>query len=170
MTAKESEAYYNATSYEEIFNGFSKGKKEFAMLSVKMYLDFIRRKAEKHQIYSSVDIYNVYKYLECKDVEECHVLILNQANKMVKSIHLSTGGISETSFDIRLILREAILNRASAIAVCHNHPSGNKRPSHADDAVTLKLKEAAQIMNIRLIDHIIITGDSYYSYSDEGRI
>jgi DNA repair protein RadC len=62
------------------------------------------------------------------------------------------------------------LNRASAIAVCHNHPSGNKRPSHADDAVTLKLKEAAQIMNIRLIDHIIITGDSYYSYSDEGRI
>jgi len=83
----------------------------------------------------------------------------------------SKGGISGTIVDVRLILKDAILNKASAIILAHNHPSGELRPSESDKQITEKIKQSAKIMDIAVIDHIIISGiGGYYSFSDEGLI
>ena len=103
-------------------------------------------------------------------VEECWVLLLNQASKVIDEVKISAGGLTETAVDVRCILREALLKRASAIALCHNHPSGNIRPSREDDSLTRQIEQAAQCMNIRFVDHVILTDGAFYSYADEGRI
>lgn len=126
---------------------------------------------ERVQIRSSEDIYRYFHPLLCDvSVEECWVLLLNQSLKVIDRVRLSVGGLAETSVDIRLVLREALLRRAPAIALCHNHPSGNVRPSVDDNRLTERLSQSASIMNIRLIDHIVLTDGAYYSYADEGKI
>ena len=96
------------------------------------------------------------------------VVYLNNAKKMIRHEIISSGGITGTVADIRMILKNALLNNASCIAVAHNHPSGNRTPSHEDKDLTRKLKESARIMDIVLIDHIIVAGGNYTSFSDEG--
>ncbi len=102
--------------------------------------------------------------------EECHVLLLNKALKHIDTKLVSRGGIDGSAVDIRIILREAILARATAIAICHNHPSGNCKPSKQDDILTERLKNATAEMDIHLIDHIVLCTDNYYSYADNGRL
>jgi DNA repair protein RadC len=85
-------------------------------------------------------------------------------------MQVSRGGISGTVVDVRLVLREALTHYASGIILGHNHPSGNCLPSPQDTHITRKLKEAAQWMDITLLDHIIVCGDNYFSYADEGII
>jgi DNA repair protein RadC len=102
--------------------------------------------------------------------EEFWVVLLNQAAKVIDRVRISTGGISGTVVDVRCVLREAIIHRAVCIAVCHNHPSGQIRPSVEDDRLTERISRAAKTMDIRLIDHIILTDGNYYSYADEGRL
>ena len=103
-------------------------------------------------------------------VEECWILLLNQSSKVIDRLKVSIGGLASTQVDIRCILREALLKRAVSVILCHNHPSGNVSPSRDDDRLTEALRRAGEVMNIRLLDHIIITDGTYYSYSDEGRI
>lgn len=123
------------------------------------------------KVTSSRDIYDYFHPLMCDlGVEECWVLLLNQALKVIDRVRLSVGGLAETSVDVRLVLREALLRRAPAIALCHNHPSGNVRPSADDDRLTDRLSRSSAIMNIRLIDHIVLTDGAYYSYADEGKL
>lgn len=102
--------------------------------------------------------------------EEVWVLLLNRANKVLKKIQVSKGGVAGTVVDIRMIMREAIDSLASAMILCHNHPSGNAQPSGDDDQITKRLKEAGNIMDIRLLDHVIVCDHSYYSYMDKGRL
>ncbi len=102
--------------------------------------------------------------------EEVWVLLLNRANKVLKKIQVSKGGVTGTVVDVRMIMKEAIDSLASAMILCHNHPSGNSNPSGDDDNITRKLKEAGKIMEIQLLDHIIVCDHSYYSYLDRGRI
>ena len=126
---------------------------------------------ERYTMSSSKDIYQYFYPSLCDlPVEECWILLLNQACKVIDKVRISSGGISGTVVDTRCILREAILKRASFIALCHNHPSGNIRPSKEDDRLTHQLNQACQVMNIRLIDHIILVDGCFYSYADEGRI
>lgn len=123
------------------------------------------------KVASSRDIYDYFHPLLCDQcVEECWVLLLNQSLKVIDRVRLSVGGLTETSVDVRLVLREALLRRAPAIALCHNHPSGNVRPSIDDDRLTDRLSRSAAIMHIRLIDHIVLTDGAYYSYADEGKL
>ncbi len=134
-----------------------------------------RRKDEKPVerivIRNSADVYDYfYPILADQSVEECHVLFVNQASKVLDSIRISVGGLTETTVDIRCILREAFLRRATAMALCHNHPSGNIKPSRADDIITEKMKQACKAVNILLIDHMIFVDGSYYSYADEGKL
>ena len=103
-------------------------------------------------------------------VEECHVLLLNQSARIIDSVRIGMGGLTETVVDVRLILREALLKRATSIILCHNHPSGNLTPSRQDDQLTQRLKVAAEHLQIPLIDHIIISSEGYYSYSEGGKI
>lgn len=100
--------------------------------------------------------------------EEFWVLYLNRANKVIQKKCLSKGGISGTVADIRLILKSAIECLASAMVLCHNHPSGNLVPSAEDKILTNKCKDSALLMDIRLLDHLILYENSYFSFSDEG--
>ena len=102
--------------------------------------------------------------------EELWIALTNQAGKVIKRCRVSQGGTSETTADLRLILKEAINALASGLILCHNHPSGNTRPSTADDQLTERVRQAAKLMQIRLLDHLILTDGHYYSYADEGRV
>ena len=134
-----------------------------------------RRKEEKVEerttILSSKDVYECFYPLMCDlPTEECWVLLLNQASKIIDKVKIGAGGLNATAVDVRCVLREALLKRASAIALCHNHPSGSIRPSREDDHLTQQVNQASQCMNIRLVDHVILTDGAFYSYADEGRI
>ena len=96
------------------------------------------------------------------------VIFLNRANKINHFEIISRGGITGTVADPRVILKKALEEDATSIVLCHNHPSGNLKPSQADEDLTKKIKEAAAYMDIRVIDHIIVSEDGYYSFADEG--
>lgn len=134
-----------------------------------------RRKEEEPQkktfIGCSLDLYEFFHPLMCDlPVEECWVLLLNQAARVIEAVRVSQGGLAATQVDVRCILREALLKRATSIALAHNHPSGNSRPSADDDRLTQALAEAAKVVRIRLVDHIVVADGSYYSYVDEGKL
>lgn len=131
----------------------------------------LREHAERLTIRSSEDIYHLFHPLLCDlPYEEFWVLLLNQAAKVIDKVRISRGGIDQTTADVRSILREALLQRATQIALVHNHPSGNTRPSNDDLRLTQQARQAAQTMNIRLLDHVIVTDGSYYSFCDEGQL
>jgi DNA repair protein RadC len=124
---------------------------------------------ERPIIKESTDIYKIFHPLLC-DIpqEEFWILLLNQAAKVIDKVRISKGGIDQTTVDVRSIMREAILLRATQIAVVHNHPSGNMKPSNEDINITNKIKKAGDLLNIRLIDHVIVTETHFYSFHDHG--
>jgi DNA repair protein RadC len=103
-------------------------------------------------------------------MEEFKLLLLNRANQVLGCVHLSSGGITGTVVDPRLVLVAAIKSASCAIILCHNHPSGNLKPSNADENLTDKLKQACQYHEISLLDHLVISKESYFSFADEGLI
>ena len=126
---------------------------------------------ERRQIRSAAQVYD-YFYPLMRDlaVEECHVLLLNQSSVVIDSVRIGMGGLTETVVDVRLIMREALLKRATSMILCHNHPSGSLRPSTYDDRLTQQVLEAARLFNITLVDHVIFADTGYYSYADEGKL
>ena len=104
------------------------------------------------------------------EVEQSWVVLLNQNYGLIKEVQLSQGGINETAVDVRLALKQALLNNATVIALCHNHPSGSTHPSRPDDLLTERFKKACDMMCIHLLDHVIVTDGEYYSYRDHGRL
>lgn len=102
--------------------------------------------------------------------EEFKILLLNNSNKVLGSYAISSGGITGTVVDIRLIFAATLKANATAIILIHNHPSGKLIASEADKAVTAKIKSASKILDIQLLDHLIITSESYYSFADEGAL
>ena len=122
---------------------------------------------------SSQTSYDIFKeaYEECmQHHEECWVMFLNHGGKLLGLSCISKCGISQTVVDIRIILQTALLAHASGIILSHNHPSGNIVASSSDNAITSKLKKACEILDIRLLDHIILSESGYMSYSDEGML
>ncbi len=129
----------------------------------------LQERTVRTSIRSSADIYELFHPLLCDlATEEFWVLLLNQASKVIDKVCISRGGIDQTTADVRTILREALLQRAVQIILVHNHPSGNPRPSNDDKRLTEFVKKAAQTMNIRVTDHVIVTDGKYYSFNDEG--
>ncbi len=127
--------------------------------------------SERLRVRCSQDIFLYFHPLMCDlPVEECWVMLLNQASRLIDALRISQGGLASTQVDVRCILREALLKRAAALVLCHNHPSGNTRPSTDDDRLTQALSQAAKVMNIRMLDHLIVSDGGYYSYADEGRL
>lgn len=126
---------------------------------------------ELQQIRSPEDIYHYFTpKMQDLFIEECWALYLNNNHRIIASHNISKGGLTETSVDIRCVLEKALLCKATALALCHNHPSGNKRPSAQDDRLTQRLKQACDILSLQLIDHVIFTDNSYYSYADNGKV
>lgn len=102
--------------------------------------------------------------------EEMWILLLNRANRVIKLYQVSRGTTTATLFDLKGILKEALLEQAEGLIMVHNHPSGNCRPSGQDDTITLRCREACRTLDLRLLDHLIITPEKYYSYKDEDRL
>jgi DNA repair protein RadC len=123
----------------------------------------------KPKISSSRDVFNLFHpILGDLPHEEFWILILNRSNQVVDKVRISQGGISGTVIDTRLILRNAIEKLASGLILCHNHPSGNTQPSDPDKKITEKIQNAANFMEINLLDHIIIADKNFFSFADEG--
>ena len=134
-----------------------------------------RRQAEKPEerpdLGTATRIYNyMHPKMQDLDTEEFWLLLMNQNFRLIRELKIAHGGISEVAVDVRILLKEALLCNATIMAVCHNHPSGNLRPSRADDDLTRSIQRACQVMRIHFMDHIIITDGAYYSYSEEGKI
>jgi DNA repair protein RadC len=124
-------------------------------------------KPKREKIVSSKSAYDIlYPLLSDLPHEEIWALLLDSANSVITSIQVSKGGISKTTMDSRLILREALNRYASGMILAHNHPSGSCKPSPQDMQMTKKLKDAAQCMDILLHDHLIISGKEYFSFAD----
>ena len=121
------------------------------------------------QIKCSKDVADIFQPL-LSDLlhEEFWILFLNRSNKVTNRMKLSQGGISGTVTDVRMVMKKAIECLASGIIVCHNHPSGNLNPSESDTRITQKIKEAGNLMDIQLLDHLIISDKDYYSFADNG--
>jgi DNA repair protein RadC len=128
--------------------------------------------SERPLITTSKDAYKLLLQLwdenKIEFVEQFKVLFLNRANKVIGAYEVSTGGISGTVADPRLIFVAALKANCCAIVVSHNHPSGNLKPSRQDEELTQKIKQAGQLLDIRLLDHVIVTSEGYYSFADEG--
>lgn len=121
------------------------------------------------QIRSSKDVSDIFQPILSDLVhEEFWILFLNRSNKVINKMKISQGGISGTVTDVRMIMKNAIECLASGIIVCHNHPSGNLNPSESDSKITQKIKEAGNLMDIQLLDHLIISDKEYYSFADNG--
>ena len=129
----------------------------------------LQERKDRTRFTSSVDIYELFHPLMADlPTEEFWVLLLNRSNRIIDKVRISSGGIDQTTADVRTILREALLARATQMVLIHNHPSGNIQPSQEDKRITERIKGAGRLMNISVIDHVIVTDGAYYSFNDEG--
>lgn len=162
-------------SIPQLISSF-KGIGEAKAISIVAALELGKRRGvsevtERKQIQCSRDIYNYfYPVLSDLSHEEFWVLFLNNSNKVIDKMKVSQGGIAETVVDPRIIFKQALVCLASSIALCHNHPSGNTHPSVQDDRITQRIGQGAELLHIRLIDHLVFCDSAYYSYADEGKI
>ena len=130
--------------------------------------------SDRPQITSSKQAYDVlinhWDRSQIEFVEEFKILLLNRANKVLGIVPISKGGTSATVADPKLIFVAAIKSNSCGIVLAHNHPSGNLNPSSADIALTKKIAEGGQLLEVPVIDHIIVTNNGYYSFADEGAL
>ncbi len=151
-----------------------KGVGEVKAIAVATSLEIGRRRAaqeipEKSSITCSNDGYQILKkYLSDIRTEEFWAIFLNQNNRVLHFAQLTQGGINQSIVDVRILFKTALDHFSTGIIVAHNHPSGNLKPSKEDIDITQKIKEAGKILNIQLLDHLIITQNSYFSFSDNG--
>ncbi|MDR1381926.1 MAG: DNA repair protein RadC [Tannerella sp.] len=178
---------------QRILNGVSNSLNALGKLSVKELTDYrgigeakavtivaamelgrrrgLDEPAKRESIRGSDDAFRLFYHLLC-DIphEELWIATTNSAAKVIGKIKISQGGLGETSADLRFIMKAAISTTCHGIILCHNHPSGNLQPSRQDDALTARVGEAAKLMGMLLLDHIIVSDKHYYSYADEGRL
>lgn len=160
-------------SVKEILKLKVKGIGDAKAISIAAALELgIRRDAadkKKSVVINSRDVAEYLKaQLQYKKHEVFAVLFLNRANKINHYEIISEGGITGTIADPRIILKKSLEHDAVSIILCHNHPSGSIKPSRADEELTRKIKEAASYFDIKVLDHIIVSEDGYFSFADEG--
>ena len=152
-----------------LLSSLTPGRRKVAMAVVELYKRLQSRYNGQNAIRCSLDINALmHPFLWDLPNEELWVIALNNASRVTKKVRVSVGGISQTAVDVRLIMRILVEASATQFVVVHNHPSGNNQPSGNDKQVTERLKKAGEVFDIRLIDHVIIAGDTYYSFADEG--
>lgn len=151
-----------------------KGVGQVKAISIATALEIGRRRARQEiseikVISGSNDAYQIFKnQMSDLRTEEFWAIFLNQRNKIIHTAKLTEGGISQSIVDVRVLFKTALDHFSTGIIVAHNHPSGNLKPSREDIDITQKIKEAGKILGIQLLDHLIITQNSYFSFSDDG--
>ncbi|MFH1005005.1 MAG: DNA repair protein RadC [Bacteroidota bacterium] len=151
-----------------------KGMGEAKAITIIAALEIGRRRKEskiikREKIFSSKDTFEIF-FSVFQDIphEEFWMLLLNRANQVIKKEFISRGGVSSAVVDAKIIFKTAIQHLACGIILCHNHPSGNLKPSDRDIQLTKNLKEAGKILDVSVLDHIIISDNGYFSFADEG--
>lgn len=145
-------------------------------IQIEAVMELIRRytdstPASRPLIKSSADSFRLLRYqIGNLDHEEIWALFLNKSLHVIGQMKLSQGGTDASVFDVKLLLKQALLENSSALILAHNHPSGNLNPSRPDDNITQICARACEAVSIRFLDHIIVTASGYYSYSDKGRM
>ena len=145
-------------------------------LAILAALELGKRKAMEKQGYrpdlgSSIAIYNfLHPMMADLQVEEAHLLLMNQNFKLLKHVKLSVGGITDTSVDVRRIMREAVMCNTTIVELARHQPSGSPYPSKDDDRLTTQIHKACEVMRLFFMDHVIITDGAFYSYHDKGKL
>lgn len=171
---KDSLHHLERLSHNELIK--FEGIGEVKALQIEAVLELVRRYnnediEELTRITGPEDIYRLMKNkIGNLPHEEIWAIYLNKKNEVMSLRRVTQGTATASVFDSKQILKEALLNNAQAIALCHNHPSGNLKPSIPDDNITRKLHEACRVFDITMIDHLIITVKGYYSYNEHGRL
>ena len=151
-----------------------KGIGEAKAISIITALELGRRRRleealEKPKISSSKSVFDVMQPIIGElQHEEFWIIFLNNANKIQLKTQMSKGGITGTLVDTRLIFKQALELAATGLILCHNHPSGTLKPSSSDKQLTNKIKKGGDVLDIKVLDHLIITEKEYYSFADEG--
>jgi DNA repair protein RadC len=151
-----------------------KGVGEAKAINIIAALELGRRRQDtdplqRSTIKSSKDAFNIlYPLVADLPHEEFWILLCNRANKVIHSLSIGRGGVASVVVDVKIILKSALEHLASSIVLCHNHPSGNLKPSNEDIKITKRLQEAGALFDITVIDHLIIGDMHYYSFADEG--
>lgn len=152
-----------------IFNRLTPRTRKVAESVIELYKRRDLTKTRCNKINSSISVFNVMNpIIGDLEHEEFWIIGLNNNATQIAKRRISVGGLDQTAADVRVIFRELIQMNATALIAVHNHPSGNLQPSRQDKELTKKIAQAGQIMSIRLMDHVIITADAYYSFNDEG--
>lgn len=165
----------NRLSVEELmkYNGIGEAK----AVTLKAAMELGRRRAQEQvtkDLQTFATAQQVYDYMlpavQELTYEQSWALLLNNSCRLIKRVLLSQGGRTETPVDVRILLRHALLAEATSIVLVHNHPSGSCRPSYEDERLTERVNQACHAVNIRLLDHVIVTDGAYYSFGDDGKI
>ncbi|HEU5148635.1 MAG TPA: DNA repair protein RadC [Chryseosolibacter sp.] len=153
-----------------------KGIGEAKAISIIAALELGRRRRdteaeEKPRVSGSRDCFNILKpHMQDLPHEEFWIILLNRANRVIRKYQVSQGGVAGTVADPKIIFKVAIAELASGIILAHNHPSGNLTASQADIELTKKIKEAGKLLEIQVLDHLIVAGQKYFSFADEGML
>ena len=148
-------------------------KKTYKSTISEYSLKYTKSQIQKTKVTTSENASNVIRKFYFDDIniyESFFILLLNRANNTTGFAKISQGGTAGTVVDIKIIAKYAVESLSSAVIICHNHPSGNKQPSDADLNITRKIKDALLLLDIKLIDHIIITENDFYSFADNGNL
>ena len=156
---------------EDVCNQLTPARKAMALAVIELYKRLSERKTERKQMKGSKEVFEAMKpILSDLHVEESWIILLDAAAHSICKQRISVGGLSATQVDCRVILALALKYHAVSMILVHNHPSGSSRPSQDDQRLTKALYQAGQIMNIKLLDHVIFAGDDYFSFADEGQL
>jgi len=162
-------------SFEQLtsYNGIGPAK----AVTIMAACEFGRRRMKKDsQVYKRMDNSELVFQEILKPLfwdlseEECYVVLFNQGLRLISTELIGRGGWTAVNVDLRKVIKTAIMKNATALILAHNHPSGSIRPGKADDDTTRNLKNACEIMNIKMLDHIVVGGEKYYSYAESGRL
>ena len=148
-------------------------KKTYKSTISEYSLKYTKSEIQKTKVITSESASNVIRKFYFDDIniyESFFILLLNRANNTTGFAKISQGGTAGTVVDIKIIAKYAVESLSSAVIICHNHPSGNKQPSDADLNITRKIKDALLLLDIKLIDHVIITENDFYSFADNGNL
>ena len=141
----------------------------YSVSEVKLTYESKHRKKMKADTSAKAYVLLMNNWEQIEYRESFKILLLDITRQVLGINTVSMGGLSDAQVDVRMILQAALLAKADGIVICHNHPSGNVKPSFRDDMMTVKINKACRAMDIELIDHLIIAPYGYYSYADEGR-
>ncbi len=146
----------------------------FEVAEIKLSYSAKVKNSLRPKVSSSSQVYEVFAQVWDTDriefVEDFKVILLSRANRVLGIVTISSGGTAGTVVDVKLVYAAAIKANASSVILAHNHPSGNLRPSEQDKRLTQRIKQAGNILDIPVLDHVIMTADGYYSFADEGEL